>query len=305
MANFKRILRAGWVSFTRNGVVSAAAVLVLTITLFVIGSLIFLQAVLQNSLDQIRDKVDVTIYFNLNAPEDRIFTLKEALEKLPEVKSVAYVSASEALESFRKRHENDYLVIQALEELNDNPLSAYLNVKAMEANQYEGIAGFLESDSALTKGDSSIVDKINYSQNKFIIDRLVGIIDSAQKLGFIGTAILVIISILITFNTIRLAIFTSREEIGVMRLVGAGRAYIRGPFLVEGAISGIFSGLITALLFLPISLWLGNNMATFLGLNLFEYYLVHLWQIFAILLGSGVLLGAASSWLAISKYLKK
>jgi len=305
MGNFKRILKAGWINFTRNGVVSAAAVLVMTITLSVIGSLIFLQAVLQNSLEGIKDKVDITIYFTLNTSEDKIFSLKGALEKLPEVKAIAYVSADEALQAFRKKHENDYLVIQALEELDENPLNAYLNVKAMEASQYEGIVKFLEGDSAKVLGGASIIDKINYNQNKFIIDRLVGIINGAQKLGFIVTAILILISILVTFNTIRLAIFTFREEIRVMRLVGASRAYIRGPFLVEGAISGILSGLIAMLLFLPATLWLGNKMTTFLGLNLFEYYLQNIWQMLVILLGFGILLGVISSFLAVNKYLKR
>ena len=304
MGNFKRILKAGWINFTRNGVVSAAAVLVMTITLSVIGSLIFLQAVLQNSLEGIKDKVDITIYFTLNTSEDKIFSLKGALEKLPEVKAIAYVSADEALQAFRKKHENDYLVIQALEELDENPLNAYLNVKAMEASQYEGIVKFLEGDSAKVLGGASIIDKINYNQNKFIIDRLVGIINGAQKLGFIVTAILILISILVTFNTIRLAIFTFREEIRVMRLVGASRAYIRGPFLVEWAISGILSGLIAMLLFLPATLWLGNKMTTFLGLNLFEYYLQNIWQMLVILLGFGILLGVISSFLAVNKYLK-
>ena len=304
MGNFKRILKAGWINFTRNGVVSAAAVLVMTITLSVIGSLIFLQAVLQNSLEGIKDKVDITIYFTLNTSEDKIFSLKGALEKLPEVKAIAYVSADEALQAFRKKHENDYLVIQALEELDENPLNAYLNVKAMEASQYEGIVKFLEGDSAKVLGGASIIDKINYNQNKFIIDRLVGIINGAQKLGFIVTAILILISILVTFNTIRLAIFTFREEIRVMRLVGASRAYIRGPFLVEGAISGILSGLIAMLLFLPATLWLGHKMTTFLGLNLFEYYLQNIWQMLVILLGFGILLGVISSFLAVNKYLK-
>ena len=304
MGNFKRILKAGWINFTRNGVVSAAAVLVMTITLSVIGSLIFLQAVLQNSLEGIKDKVDITIYFTLNTSEDKIFSLKGALEKLPEVKAIAYVSADEALQAFRKKHENDYLVIQALEELDENPLNAYLNVKAMEASQYEGIVKFLEGDSAKVLGGASIIDKINYNQNKFIIDRLVGIINGAQKLGFIVTAILILISILVTFNTIRLAIFTFREEIRVMRLVGASRAYIRGPFLVEGAISGILSGLIAMALFLPATLWLGNKMTTFLGLNLFEYYLQNIWQMLVILLGFGILLGVISSFLAVNKYLK-
>ena len=305
MQALKRILKTGWTNFTRNTVVSIASVLVMTITLSVIASIILLQASLQNSLLEIKNKVDVTIYFTQSASEDKIFSLRSALEKIPEVDSVAYVSSEQALEDFKTKHKSDYLVLQALEELEENPLSAYLNVKAKEASQYEGIVKFLQGGSALAKDSASIIDKINYSQNKVIIDRLIALINGANRLGFIVTLILVLISIIITFNTIRLAIFMSREEIGVMRLVGASSKYVRGPFMVEGAIAGIFAGIITIALFFPITLWLGKNMSQFLGLNLYEYYFGNIWQIAAILFGSGIVLGVISSFLAVSRYLKR
>ena len=212
-------------------------------------SIILLQAVLHSSLDQIKDKVDVTIYFNVGAPENKIMSLKESLDNLPEVEKVSYISAKEALKLFRERHQNDYPTIQALDEIKDNPLGGYLNVKAKEVSQYESIANFLKSDNALVLGSTSIIDKVNYNQNKTIIDRLNNIISGAQKLGFLVTIILVIISIIITFNTIRLAIFISKEEIGVMRLVGASKIRVRGPFMVEGAIYGIIATIVTLVIF--------------------------------------------------------
>jgi len=303
--SLKRIIKTGWINFTRSGVVSMASVLIMTITLFVITSLIFLQAILFSSLDQIKNKVDITIYFNLNSPENKIVTLKETLEKLPEVASVSYISAEDALSRFRKRHANDYLIIQALEELDENPLSAYLNIKAKEASQYEGIVKFLQGDSALARDSAGIIEKINYNQNKVIIDRLVAIIDGAKKLGMGVTALLVLISIIIVFNTIRLTIYISREEIGIMKLVGASSKYVRGPFVVEGAIYGLIATVIAIAIFFPVTLWFGNNMTNFLGLNLYQYYLSNFFQIFGIVLLSGLGLGVISSTLAISKYLKK
>ena len=133
----KRIIKAGLVNFRRNGIVSWASVLVVTITLTVIATIILLQAVLAYSLDQIKNKVDVTIYFTVDADEDKIVALKESIEKLPEVSSVSYTSAEEALRIFRERHESDYPTIQALDEIGENPLRAYLNVKAKEVSQYE------------------------------------------------------------------------------------------------------------------------------------------------------------------------
>lgn len=301
----KRIIKAGVLNFTRNGIISWAAVLVVTITLSVIASLLFLQAVLHFSLDQIKDKVDVTIYFNVNSPEDKIMSLKESLEKLPEVASVTYTSDVQALQLFRDRHSGDYPTIQALDEIKDNPLGAYLNVKAKEVSQYESIANFLKSDNALVLGSASIIDKVNYHQNKLVIERLNSIINGAQKLGFLITLVLIFISIVITFNTIRLTIFISKEEIGVMRLVGASKMRVRGPFMVEGAIYGIVATLITLVLFLPLTIWFGRNMTDFLGLNMYNYFISNFFQIFAILLLSGVMLGMISSSLATRRYLNR
>ncbi len=305
MTGLKRIIKAGAVNFKRNGIVSWAAVLVVTITLSVIASLIFLQAVLHYSLDQIKDKVDVTIYFTTGASEDKILALKSSLENLPEVASVTYTSDAEALKLFRDRHSDDYPTIQALDEIKDNPLGAYLNVKAKEVSQYESIANFLKSDNALVLGSASIIDKVNYHQNKLVIERLNSIISGAQKLGFLVTLILVLISIVITFNTIRLTIFFSREEIGVMRLVGASKMRVRGPFMIEGAIYGIIATLVTLVIFVPLTVWFSRNMTDFLGINLYDYYISNFFQIFAIILLSGVLLGVVSSSLAVRKYLNK
>jgi cell division transport system permease protein len=184
-------------------------------------------------------------------------------------------------------------------------LGGYLNIKAKEISQYESIANFLKSEDAMVLSSASIINKVNYNQNKLVIDRLSAIISGAQKLGFLVTLLLIIISIIITFNTIRLTIFISKEEIGVMRLVGASKLRVRGPFMVEGAIYGIIATLITMILFWPATAWLGRNMTDFLGFNMHEYYLSNFIQIFLMILLSGVLLGIISSFLAIRKYLNK
>lgn len=305
MTALKRIIKNGFLNFKRSGLVSWAAVLIVTITLSVITVIILLQAVLHFSLNQIRNKVDVTIYFTTNAPEGKILTLKSSLEKLPEVAEVSYTSSDEALKIFRDRHQGDYPTIQALDEIGENPLGAYLNVRAKEVSQYENIANFLKSDNALVLVSNSIVDKVNYHQNKLVIERLNTIISGAQKLGFLITLILVIISIIITFNTIRLTIFISREEIGVMRLVGASKMQVRGPFMIEGVIYGVVATLITSVVFIPVTLWFGRNMTDFLGINMYSYYLSNILQISIILLLSGIILGIISSFLAIRKYLNK
>jgi cell division transport system permease protein len=138
-----------------------------------------------------------------------------------------------------------------------------------------------------------------------VIERINSIITGAQKLGFLITLLLIAVSIIITFNTIRLTIFISKEEIGVMRLVGASKMRVRGPFMIEGALYGVVATIITLLLFWPITVWLGRNMTNFFGLNIHDYYVSNLFQIFIIILLSGVFLGMISSILAVRRYLDK
>jgi cell division transport system permease protein len=277
----------------------------MVITLFVITSLIFVKATLTSSLEDIKNKVDVTVYFVPGADEAAITNIQSALAKLPEVKEVTYTSSDEAIASFKEKHANDYLTLQALDELNDNPLGASLNVKAKDPSQYESISKYFDSDNALAKGALTIIDKIDYHQNKVVIDRLSAIINGAERLGFAVSLILILISIIITFSTIRLIIYMSREEIGVMRLVGAGPKYIQGPFIVSGVLVGITASIITILLFIPISIWLGNQITDFVGINLFTYFKSNFFQLFIIMLGSGVFLGGISSAFAIARYLRK
>ena len=301
----KRIIVSGCRDFMRSGFTSIASIFIMTITLFFITSLIFVQAALNSSLSDIKEKVDVTVYFISDTSESSIKNIEETLGKLPEVRDITYTSQEEALTEFKERHSNDYLTLQALEELGDNPLGASLNIKAKDPSQYESIAKYFESDGTLSKGDLTVIDKIDYHQNKVVIDRLTSIINGAQKLGFALSLILILISILITFSTIRLIIYMSRDEISVMKLVGAGRQYIRGPFIVSGAIVGIISSIVTILLFIPVSVWLGNQMTDFVGINLYTYYKSNFLQLFIIMLGSGITIGVISSVFAVHRYLRK
>lgn len=302
----KRIIRSGVLTFLRNGFVSLASVLVITITLFVLGILIFFSAMMNTSLEQIKNKVDVDVYFTTSASEEAIVGLKKSLENLPEVKTVSYTSRDQALAQFKERHEGDFLTLQALDELGENPLGASLNILARETSQYESIALFLEDQSARGGESEKIIDKVNYYQNKAAIDRLTKIIAGAQTLGLVIVLVLAFIAIVITFNTIRLAIYTSRDEIGVMRLVGANKRYIHGPFIVEGFLYGIISTFVVLILFFPITWWLGRATEQFFGsVNIFDYYIKNLAQIALIIVLSGIFLGVFSSYFAVRRYISR
>lgn len=300
----RRVLVGGGKNFTRGGAVSAATVLIMTVTLFVIAFLILLSGLLSYTLNTIKDKVDVSVYFVTTASEGDILAVKSQLEKLPQVAEVTYVSADEALEAFRARHEDDQLTLQALEELGGNPLDASLGIRAKDPSEYESIVSFLEASPALSVGGASIVDRINYAQNKEAINRLSLAIRATRDIGLAVVIILAVASILIAFATVRLAIYTAKDEIAVMRLVGASSAYVQGPFIITGVITGaIASALVISILF-PATWYAGAKTAGWLGgFNLASYYSGHFLAIALVIVSSGIVLGAVASVFAIRRYL--
>src|SRR3989338_3852589 len=146
LTSLKRIIRTGSLNFWRNGFVSLASVMVMTVTVFVIGSLFFNTILLNASISELKEKVDINVYFLTTAPEQDILSLKKRMENFPEISAVEYLSREQALEAFKERHKGDATPLQALDELGENPLGAVLNIKTKEPSQYEGVAAFLEQE---------------------------------------------------------------------------------------------------------------------------------------------------------------
>ncbi len=296
----KRVARYGLIGFIRNGFVSLAAVFIMMITLFVIAVLMISGAALQATLQELVGKVDVNVYFTTEAGEEQVLAIKGDLERLPEVAGVEYTSREQALAEFRERHANEQTTIQALDQLAGNPLGASLAIRAKDTSQYAAIAEFLEVRGA----ETGIISKVNFYQNKTAIDRLSSIIETSRKVSIAAALFLAGASVLIAFNTIRLAIYTSRDEIGVMNLVGAAHWYVRGPFVVAGVLYGLISGIVVMLVLYPLAIWLGPPSEAFFGsFNVFNYYVGQFPAIFFSIVGTGVLLGALSSFLAVRRYL--
>ena len=296
---FRRIFKLGWQSFTRDGGLAAATVFILVIVIALVTSLFILKEVSQFLIASIQEKVDISVYFKERALETEILNIKEEISKIPEVKEVKYISKVKALEEFVERHKDEPVLMESLEEVG-NPFLASLNIKAWEASQYGMIANFLEHPIY-----EDLVEEVDYYQRKPVIEKIFVITSGMEKTGWMGAIILVVVAILVTFNTIRLAIYNFREEIKIQRLVGAGNWFIRGPFLVQGVISGISAALICLLIFSLISWGLSPKIEIFFpGLNIFQIFVSNFWTIVLIQLSTGILLGVISSTLAIRKYLK-
>jgi len=301
MATFlSRIFKYGWQSFSRGKWLSVATLVVIVLALVVFESLIVFTVITKTSLSLLQDKIDISVYFKPKTNEDAILKIKKAIEALPETASVEYVSREKALALFKETHKNDVAISQALQELNDNPLSPVLNIKAQKPDQYAMIAEELERESW-----QSITQKITYRQNQTIIDRLSKIIDITNRVGLILTILLTLTAIVITFNTVSLAIYSNREEIGIMRLVGAPNSLISGPYMVEGIIYGVIGAIISLLLFWPAVYWGAPYLKYFLtDLDLRAYFSTHFLSLIGYQLIFGIALGVISSNFAIQKYLK-
>lgn len=280
--------------------ISVATLTVMLLALLVFSSLIIFNVVAVSALNSIQEKIDISVYFKNTAPEDEILRIKQSLEGLDEVKNVNYVSRDRALEIFKERHASDADITQAVNELETNPLPASLNIKANDPGKYSIIASYLNNDSL-----KSYVDKVSYAQNKVVIDRLASIINGSRQAGVVLTAVLAIVAILVVFNTILLAIYSNKESIEIMRLVGASSMFIRGPYIVEGIIYGTISAVLCMTIMLPVTYFISPYVKIFIpDMNLLSYFMSHFFQLFAYQLLFGIGIGIISSFIAIRRYLR-
>ncbi len=311
ITSLKRVIRAGFVGFWRNAFVNLTSVLVMTIALFMGATTIFSEHSLENALTDLEQKVDINVYMVTTGEEKSVLDLKAALESLPDVREVVYTSREDALTEFRERHKNDEVTIQALEELDDNPFGASLSIRAKQTSQYESIASFLEDRRNTESPDAPLIDRINYNQNKDAISRLTEIINRERDNNALKTTVLLLVAMFVALNTIRLVIHGSREEISVMRLVGASDFFISAPFVISGIMQGLVSGVIVLLLlypaitynesmFYPFPFFSGDGIEKML----FDFYTNEFGSIFAKIVGGGIVIGALSSLVAVRRYLR-
>ena len=295
-----RIFHFGFKNFWRNGWLSTATVAIMTLALFVFASLIMFGVITDRAAASIQDKIDISVYFNTNTSEDQILNIKQSLEGLAEVQGVEYISRDQALAIFKENHANDPTISQAVNELTTNPLEASLNVKAKRPDQYASIASYLASPDL-----SQYIDSVSYTQNQQVIDRLAKIVGTVETGGYLVTIILALIAGLVVFNTIRLAIYSNRDEIGVMRVVGASNALVRGPYVVEGMICGAIAAVASLILAAPALYAVSPYLEVFIpGLGLFHYFWTHIISLLVYELLFGIVIGGLSSFFAVKRYLK-
>lgn len=295
-----RTFKEGIRNFYRNGWLSFATVSILTISLYIMSITILVGIGANQIMKSVQDKVNISIYFNPDVQENRILEIKNKLSGYREIKSIDYVSKDQALQEFLASGNNDPSITQALQEIGDNPLLSALVVKAQSPDQYDIISQAVEQSSFRDE-----ISRINYERNKVAINRLNGFIHLIEKIGFILGAIFIVVAVLVTFNTIRITIYSHKQEFEIMRLVGASNTYVRMPHVFEGMFYGMAAAVaVLILIFTTIEFIAPVVQMAITKQELMSFYLQYFGLLTVFLFITGILLGIISSFIAIRRYLK-
>ncbi|MCX6758422.1 MAG: permease-like cell division protein FtsX [Candidatus Nealsonbacteria bacterium] len=298
--SLKRIIGLGWQNLVRDGGIAVANIFIMMIPIFLVSSIFLLKDVSRYMVDALQAKADISVYFNENTNEDDILRIKQEIAAIPQVNEVKYVSKDQALADFTERHKDSATLMESLQQVNGNPFLASLNIAAEGMSEYDQVAQFLNQDQY-----KAMVNKVNYSEKKSVIEKIFFLTAGASKAGLILAGILGFVSILVTFNTIRMAIINRKREIAIQRLVGASRVFIRGQFFVEGLIFGLLAAIFCFLITAG-ACWYANSSLEALmpGLSLWNNLMASVGTMFLLQLATGTVLGIISSMIATTRYLK-
>lgn len=297
-----RITKLGLTNFWRNRWLSLASTLVMTLTLLIISSFVVMTIVINRTTDRIKSKMDLTVYFKDSATTDGISILQEKLATRADVKEAKYISKEQAFQIWQVKQKNQR--IRELVTAEENPLPRSLAIKALDPANLNSIADYVASDEFKT-----IIHKISYEENKIIIDKLLAITSFVKKMGWLFSVVFVVISILVILNTIRLAIFTRKDEVEIMRLVGASDRFIRVPFIVEGTLYGFLACILAVILmwvgiYFVVSPLTNQYLGSAVTENMKLFFNAHFALIFFLQFLVGTVVGVGCSMFSIRKYLK-
>lgn len=305
LITFGRIVRTGFVYFARNAWLALAAIAIMVITLTIILFSIIANVTFTNTVEQITDRIDISVYLKDDVSDAQAEDFVAEIKNLDVVETVEYLDKTDALRAFIEQNANNEDLLQAVNET-DNPLPATIRIKPVDLNDMDEIRAFVTQDEWQALQSDPLSDN---GERRETIDKITHATNILRDAGFVAVIVFAVISVVIIFNTIQMAIFNRRDELQIMRLLGATTWYIRGPFVVEtiiyGVVSAIASILLINALFVTAS---GSLQATSLGLLDItysqEYFQENYWRLFGMQLLLGIIIGAASSIIATRRYLK-
>jgi len=292
------ILKLAFQSFARNRLLSLASTLVMALTLLTISIIMMLNFFSDEFIESINKRIDVEIFFKDTASTAEIGRVKDNLTARQDVSEVVFISKEQALSIWREQMKDNKQLLEIIDE-KDNPLPASLKVKSKDPNSIPEIVSYVRGSRW-----SDLIHKLSYDENKNIIERILRITGNTKKIGWVLSGIFVVVSILIVYNTMRITIFTRREEIEIMRLVGATGSFVTWPFIIEGILYGLIAA-VSAVVVLGITLYFASPaIYQYTKFDVMTTFFGHLWTIAGSSFGVGLVLSIATAGFAVRKYLK-
>jgi cell division transport system permease protein len=304
LVNIRRVFISGAHNFLRNAWLSTAATIVMTITLTSILLTFFASLTSANTIKSFENKIDVSIFFKNDVTKAQIDKLSSELRGNQElgVKEVTYISEEEARKTFEAQYKDDQKTLQAIAQTED-AFPASIRVKTIDTANLQKVVEVTRQEKY-----QDIVDKDSYKDNakRTAVDRLGGIAKFLRNAGLVASVVFGVISISVILNTIRMTIFNRKDEIEIMRLVGASKWYIRGPFLVEAGIYGAIAGILASSFFYVLVLGQAPKLGSYLEeiRPTTESFQQWGWMLAPATIGIGIVIGVFSAYLAIRKHLR-
>lgn len=299
--SFGRIIKFSFQDIIRNVWLSIVTMIILILALFTVNMLLVVKVVGQTATDAVKQKIDVNLFLKVDSNEGKILALKSKIANMAEVKDVTYISQTEALEQFKEKHADNAQILEALNELGNNPLAPSLIIKPQDLNAFDSLTAQLNSL------DDDIIESRNFTNYKLMIDKINGITKKVSDAGLLLSIIFVFISMLVIYNSVRVAIYTHRREITIMRLVGASNGFVQMPYLFSSIFYSLTATLFVMALFYPFLTLLQPYLETFFvgyNVNLLSYFLENIIVIFGAQFLATSTIGVIASYLAVGKYSK-
>jgi len=301
MQSFLRIIKFSFQDIFRNVWLTVATITILLLALFSVNTLLTVGVISDSAVAAIKEKINISLYLKPDSSEPQILELKERINSSGQVKQITYVSKQVALESFREKYKNNQEVLAALKELGRNPLSPSLTITPANLEESETLINRLRTI------DSPIIESRDFSDNSSILQKINNITKRINEVGLFIIAIFILTSMLVVYNAIRVAIYTHRQEIEIMRLVGASNFFIYMPYLVSAFFYSLVSLLIVIAVFYPFLSLLQPYLEVFFtgyNVNILTYFVDNFWGIFSLQFLAVLAINIVASVLAVRKYAK-
>ncbi len=303
LTSFGRVFVFAWKNFIRNAWIGLATILVLLLALLSVNVLVTVNVLAARAVEVLEQKIDVSVYFVPGTSTDVIDQARMYMMSLPQTASVNITEADQVLLEFRERHTEDETVQSALSELGDNPFGAAMAIKAKRVDDYPFLMEALQNPQF-----ASAIESKNFEDHAGAIERVRRIAETVRLVGYVLIAIFVLFSVLIIYNAIRVSIFTQKEEIGVMRLVGASNAIVRWPLLLDGLFFALIALIVCAGLLWGVFTAIDPYLITFFDgadPHLLDYVRTEGPKILLVEFVALFFLVFVSSWAAVGRYLKR